>query len=258
MATGLLVVLIGAYARLAPYLTSASKCYEATISFGSETDTDDAEGAVTRRAAVPAELMDRAHARAVLAPFLGASMQTPPTYSAIKVGGKTAHREARAGTALELAPRPMEVLAADLLATEAAAASWSVAFDVSKGTYIRALARDIGRACGSAAHLSALRRTTSGTLTLADAHTMEDMEAAVAEGRFAGLLVDPVLALGLPTVAVDLATGRHGSSFAAPADATLSDGSFASVVRDGVLAGVYRVVAGRLEPAVVLPTGVDL
>ncbi|HEY5506633.1 MAG TPA: tRNA pseudouridine(55) synthase TruB, partial [Coriobacteriia bacterium] len=175
MATGLLVVLIGAYARLAPYLTSASKCYEATIAFGAETDTDDAEGAVTRRAAVPAELLDPGHARVVLSGFLGSSMQTPPAYSAIKVGGRTAHREARAGSAMELEPRPVEVLAAELLATDADAASWNVAFDVSKGTYIRALARDIGRACGSAAHLSALRRTTSGRLTLADSHTLEEM-----------------------------------------------------------------------------------
>jgi len=258
MATGLLVVLIGAYARLAPYLTAATKTYDATIAFGSETDTDDAEGAVTRRAAAPTDLFESEKARAVLSGFLGVSMQTPPAYSAIKVGGKTAHREARAGAALELEPREIDVRIADLLATDPGAATWRVTFDVSKGTYIRALARDIGRACGTAAHLSALRRTTSGPLTLADAHTLDDLDAAAADGSLASLLTDPVRALGLPALGIGPDLGRHGSSFPLPSGFAAERGELVSVLRDGVLAGVYRESAGRLDPVVVLPTGADL
>jgi tRNA pseudouridine55 synthase len=252
------VVLIGAYARLAPYLTAASKTYDASITFGSETDTDDADGAATRHSAVPADLFEPARARAVLSGFIGASMQTPPAYSAIKVGGKTAHREARAGVALELEPRPIDVRIADLLDMDSATATWRVTFDVSKGTYIRALARDIGRASGTAAHLSALRRTTSGPLTLADSHSLDDVDAAAADGSLASLLADPVAALGLPALAIAADVGRHGSSFPVPASFAAPEAGLVSVLRDGVLAGVYRESAGRLDPVVVLPAGADL
>jgi tRNA pseudouridine55 synthase len=255
MATGLLVVLVGAYTRLAPYLTSASKTYEATIAFGTETATDDAEGAITREAPVPAEVSfdDRAHA--ILAALIGPSRQTPPAYSAIKVGGKTAYREARAGAALELEPRDIHVFAANLLEIDADTHSWRVAFEVSKGTYVRALARDLGRAVGSAAHLTALRRTAAGALSLTEAHVLDDVVAAGAEGHIDSLFADPIAVLGLPVLEAQAGAGHFGAGMLLPEGSTFPEQTAVAVTREDRLAGIYNVGHGRLEPAVVLPTG---
>jgi tRNA pseudouridine55 synthase len=255
MATGLLVVLIGAYTRLAPYLTSASKSYEAAITFGSETDTDDAEGETVRTATIPPHVLTPDFARARLAALLGPSLQAPPAYSAIKVEGRVAHRAARSGDPLDLQPREIHVMAADLIAMEADAATWQVAFTVSKGTYIRALARDLGRACGTAAHLSTLRRTASGEVALADAHTLDEVETAAAAGTLEELLADPIAALALPVVATQDRAVLTGGRIPAPAGTSLADGSSVAVTISGRLAGVYRVAGDRLEPAVVFPGG---
>jgi tRNA pseudouridine55 synthase len=255
MATGLLVVLVGPYARLEPYLSGATKAYDARIDFGSETDTDDAEGAVTRTGPVPQTLRDPAFAQSTLSGTLGAAMQMPPAYSAIKVGGRVAHRAARAGEEIELAARPIEVLEATLTALDPVAPSWDVAYTVSKGTYIRALARDLGRACGSAAHLGALRRTASGSLRLADANTLEEIATAATEGRLTDLYADPIIALGMPVLETDAATLANGRSL--PLDATAAFGAapFVAVTTGGRLVGIYRTAADRLAPAVVFATG---
>ena len=150
MATGVLVVLVGPATRLAPYLTSAEKTYEARIAFGAETDTDDAEGRVTLTAAVPDEVCDPFAAAAMVASLVGVHEQIPPAYSAIKRGGVVAYEAARKGEALELEPRTVEVASAELLGVQVDPPAWDVAFAVSKGTYIRALARDLGRAVESA------------------------------------------------------------------------------------------------------------
>jgi tRNA pseudouridine55 synthase len=256
MATGLLVVLVGAYARLAPYLTCAVKSYVATITFGSETDTDDAEGSTIRTAAAPDGIFDPAYAAGVLTRFLGRSSQAPPAYSAIKVDGKTAHRAARAGTPLELEPREIDVVAASLLSADPVARTWQVTFEVSKGTYVRALARDIGRACGSAAHLSALRRTSSGALLLTDAHSLADVVSAGAEGHLHALFLDPVTALGLPVVESRDSAVLTGGAIDAPPDLDAAEGEHVTVTQGGRLAAIYRLTGGRLLPAAVLP-GVD-
>ena len=255
MATGLLVVLVGPYTRLEPYLSAARKSYRARILFGEETDTDDAEGTVVRTAAVPDAVRDPAFAAETLAATVGQSMQMPPAYSAIKVGGRVAYRAARAGEALELAQRPIDVHKATLVSVDPATPSWDVDYEVSKGTYVRALARDLGRACGTAAHLAALRRTASGGLSLTDAHTLDSIGAAAGRGRINDLFTDPIAALDLPVQdadAADLANGRPiplGAAFAG------SDSDLVAVVSDGALAGVYRVHTDRLVPVVVLATG---
>lgn len=257
MATGLLVVLVGPYTRLAPFLTSASKSYEATISFGDETDTDDAEGTTVRSAPVPPEVLDADHARRVLASFTGRTSQVPPAFSAIKLGGETAYRSARAGAPLDLAPREVDVSLADLVLIDAQARTWTVEFHVSKGTYVRALARDIGRACGSAAHLSALRRSSSGNLTLADAHTLDDVASAAAEGHIDALFADPLAALALPVVQSSGGAVFVGAALDTPTGLALPDGAAVSVTSDGRLVAVYRVSGERLTPTVVLPGGRD-
>jgi tRNA pseudouridine55 synthase len=253
MATGLLVVLVGPFTRLEPYLSAAEKSYLARMSFGVETDTDDAEGTAVRSEVVPPECADPAHAREILSAFVGPSLQRPPAFSAIKVGGKVAHRAARAGDALELAPRPIEVIEASLESVDPVAHTWDVAFRVSKGTYVRALARDIGIACGTAAHLSGLRRTASGNLSVDAAHSIADVESAAAEGHVAALFTDPVSATGLPAVSADGAT-RDGRRVARPLDSTLQEGERVAVTDGERLAGIYVVRAAHLVPEAIMPT----
>ena len=210
MATGMLVVLVGPATRLAPWLTAAEKTYEATIVFGSRTDTDDAEGDVIATATVPTQLSDSNFAEERVRSLEREHLQVPPAFSAIKVGGVTAHRAARAGASLELEPRPIRVLHARLLGiADGPPVTWDVELTVSKGTYVRALARDLGESLGTKAHLGALRRTASGTLALDDAHSLADVQDAGAD--VATLFVDPIRALGLPVVPVEEAAAARVS-----------------------------------------------
>lgn len=249
LATGLLVVLVGPYTRLEPYLSSAEKSYLATLRFGAETDTDDAEGAITRTSPTDESLFAPERAREVLRGFLGKSEQQPPAYSAIKVGGQVAHRAARAGGALELAPRPIEVYEAELLSVDADEREWTVAFRVSKGTYVRALARDIGRSAGSAAHLAGLRRTASGASDVAQALSLEDVERAAAVGGIEGLFADPLAALGLPVVEAPRESVECGRSVALSASVQdCAEDTLVAVVAEGELAAVYRRRADLLVP----------
>ncbi len=262
-ATGLLVVLVGPATRLAPYLTAEKKTYLARVAFGAETDTDDAEGEVVREAPVPNEVRDEAAARAIASGFVGTHSQVPPAFSAIKRDGVTAHRAARAGQALELEERLIEVFELELLGVDASEATWDIEVTVSKGTYIRALARDIGREVGSAAHLLGLRRTRSGSVELAGAMTLPEIEAAEGACDIAARFADPVAALGLSAVEVDeggalrvasgsvLSVGVHCSADVCPASGPVA------VVRDGVLLAVYVVTGSTLRAQTVIPGGVQ-
>ena len=182
MATGVLVVCVGEATKLSPWLTAADKTYEATIALGAETDTLDAEGTVTERA--PAERgaaggAVRSARRRSLPPRSSepsrassrATLQTPPAYSAIKQDGERSYALARRGEAPELAPRPVSVLELTLLAAGVdAALPWmTVGLRVSKGYYVRSLARDLAAALGTVAHLTALRRTRSGCFAIEEA-----------------------------------------------------------------------------------------
>ncbi len=261
MATGLLVVLVGPATRLEPYLSAANKAYDAQIAFGAATDTDDAEGVIIRETPVSPRLSEEAFARSVLAQFLGESMQQPPVYSAIKVGGTSAHRAARSGNPLDLAKRPIAVEAAELRAIAVDPVRWSVAFAVSKGTYVRSLARDIGEASGSSAHLTRLVRTASGPLRLSDAYQLEDVLAAAERGELPRLWADPVAALGIPSLEVEpaaVADGRPLTTHAASL-AHLRPGQLVALtsVPSAVLLAIYRVADDRLEPEVVFPDGVS-
>lgn len=256
MATGLLVVLVGPMTRLERFVSAAYKTYEATIAFGTATDTEDAEGEVTATAPVPEALFDESEARALLAGFLGPRMQAPPAYSAIKVGGQTAHRVARAGGELALERRAIDVQAAELLGTDATASQWQVRFTVSKGTYIRSLARDIGLAAGTVAHLAALRRTESGGLRVAGSATLDQIRAAGEQGCVRELFTDPLAALALPVIDVtDEAAEavRVGKPLeTASAEQGAGEGSLSAVAHAGHLLGVYRRESDRLRPEVVL------
>lgn len=159
-ATGLLVLLLGRYTRLCQYITAQDKTYEAEICFGVGTDTDDCDGQVISQQ--DASGLDRSLAEAALDSFLGKQLQTPPQYSAISINGERSYKKARRGEIVIIEPRPIEVFEIETL-------SWpknhllSIRLRVSKGTYIRAIARDLGVKLGMPAHLSNLRRIASGS-----------------------------------------------------------------------------------------------
>ena len=176
-ASGLMIMLVGHAAKLQNDFLLEDKRYTARITFGSATTTDDAQGETTEKSPIPAEVFTEDYARKLLKTFLGEQDQVPPDFSALKQEGRVAHREARKGKPLVFEPRRIKVRRADLMSINEAARSWLVDFDVSKGTYIRALARDIGRAAGTHAHLSDLRRLASGDFSLKDAYTIEEVEA---------------------------------------------------------------------------------
>ncbi len=177
LASGVMIVGVGQATRLLGRITLDRKRYLARIMFGFETTTDDAEGEPTRTAPMKDDLLSPMFATGVLREFLGEQEQVPPAYSAISVNGVRSYRRARAGEDVELPARTVEVYAADLVAVDEVDghAVWTASFDVSKGTYIRSLARDIGRAAGSAAHVADLRRTASGPITSGMCLRMEDL-----------------------------------------------------------------------------------
>lgn len=185
-ATGLLVVLAGRATRLIPHVSGDPKVYEATIRFGAETDTEDLLGAVVREAPPP----DEAAVRAALPALTGWLEQVPPAYSAKRVQGRRAYDLAREGVAVELAPSRVRVDRWELLAWRAGAhVEADVRVTCGGGTYIRSLARDLGRGTGSAAHLVALRRTHSGAFDVARATALADVQAGHAS------LLPPLAAL---------------------------------------------------------------
>lgn len=167
MASGVLVLLFGEACKLSQYLTGQAKRYRAEVRFGTSTDTLDAAGSVVEAASLPAGWLEPARLAAALDAERARLLQVPPAVSAIQVGGVRAHRAARRGEALALEPRPVRV--AELRALAQADAAITLELEVSKGYYVRALARDLGAALGVPAHLSALRRLASGQLTLAHA-----------------------------------------------------------------------------------------
>lgn len=196
LASGVLPICIGPATRLGAYLTGHDKAYRATIAFGVGTDTDDCEGTVTRTGEAPVEAGDRSFAEQAVEQMLGPQKQMPPAYSAIKVNGKKSYEAAREGHIIELSPRDIEVYSAKLIAVRPGVGEqlpeWDVEFRVSKGTYIRALARDLGHKIGCPAHLAALRRLEVGGLTLDECVPLEALEELKLRAA-----LDPVRLLGV-------------------------------------------------------------
>jgi len=215
LASGVLPVCLGEATKLAPFLLGADKEYDVTIRFGVETDTDDAEGAVTATCD-PAALAAVTTAAVVeaLGQFRGPIEQAPPAYAAIKRDGRPLYSYARAGEAIDVAPRAV-VLHALELTHFGGPDDVRLHVHCSKGTYVRALARDLGRALGVGAHVTALRRTRSGPFSLLQARPLpEILEALVRGARSADSTSDLVLVSlpaalrELPQHAVDEATAR--------------------------------------------------
>jgi tRNA pseudouridine55 synthase len=180
MATGVLVAGVGKATRLLGHLALAEKEYQATIRLGQATDTCDAEGEVISGA--PAGALTLGEVRAAAAPLTGEIQQVPPAVSAVKVAGTRAYRLARAGTTPVLAPRAVTVRSFCIISQRRAGDLLDVDVTVtcSSGTYIRALARDLGEALGVGGHVSMLRRTRAGAYDLSMARTLGQLEAELA------------------------------------------------------------------------------
>ena len=195
LATGVLPVCIGPATRLDAYLVGHDKEYLVGIRFGWETTTDDAEGEATIHAEVPPHLEDEGYAQSFIASLVGEHQQIPPAYSAIKINGQTAYKLARSGKEAEIEPRTIMVHASELRGIERdddGNLTWHVAFTVSKGTYIRSLARDIGRGLHCAAHVATLKRTRAGRISLDSCVSLDTLEHLKDDAA-----LDPVRVLGV-------------------------------------------------------------
>jgi tRNA pseudouridine55 synthase len=184
LATGVLLVCLGAATRLAEYLMSGRKVYRVVVQLGVETDTYDADGTVLRADPLPDLTLDQI-GRALVS-FEGIIQQVPPPYSALRHHGTRLYRLARQGTPLRAAPRPVEIEAIRLLAWESPRLTLEVA--CSPGTYIRSLAHDLGHVLGTGAHVSELTRLASGSWRIEEAVTLEQLRAALEAGDWVQLV----------------------------------------------------------------------
>lgn len=212
-ATGVLPLSAGKATRFAQFYLKSRKAYQGVIQFGFATDTYDATGTPAGEP-VPADI-ERAKLEAVFLEFTGRVMQTPPPFSAKRVGGTRAYKLARKQKPVQLAPVEVEIYALELLSLENGRASFAV--ECSGGTYVRSLAHDVGQKLGCPAHLASLRRTSVAEFTEERAVTLEALEGAIVEGRLESCLV-PVETLlpGCPELVVrgrEEQSVRHGHSF---------------------------------------------
>jgi tRNA pseudouridine55 synthase len=181
MATGVLLLGVNKGTRLLGHLALTDKRYTATVRLGASTETDDAEGAVlTTAPAAQVAGLDAATVRAVAERFVGAIEQVPSSVSAVKVDGRRAYQRVRDGEVVELRPRPVTVLELTVGDPEPGDGYLDVPLEVhcSSGTYVRAIARDLGNALGVGGHLTALRRTAVGPVGIAEATPLADAEEA--------------------------------------------------------------------------------
>lgn len=172
MATGLLIILVGKATRISQYLISLDKEYTGTIELGKITDTQDAEGEVMETRPVPA--LTEAEVLAGMRSFLGDQYQTPPMYSAIKIGGVPLYKKARKGQEVEREPRFIRISNFELTGFELPRFDFKLR--CSKGTYVRTIAHDLGQKLGCGAHLAALRRTATDQFNVDQALTMDEIE----------------------------------------------------------------------------------
>jgi tRNA pseudouridine55 synthase len=256
LATGILPIALGEATKTVAYAVEGQKDYEFTVRWGAATDTDDAEGrivATSEARPAPEEI------EALLPSLTGDVLQVPPAFSAVKIAGERAYDLARTGEAVELEPRPVHI--------EALALNRSPDRDTAvlsarcgKGTYVRALARDMGRALGCLGHVIALRRTRVGCFGEAHAVTLEELRAAASEGE-AGLrrVLRPVEAVldGLAALSVghdDAARLLRGQPVLVRGHGAYAPGPAYATCR-GRLVAVGRIDRGELHPTRVFNFG---
>ncbi|MEB3104325.1 MAG: tRNA pseudouridine(55) synthase TruB [Cyanobacteriota bacterium] len=252
--TGVLPIALGPATRLLPYL-NGDKAYRGVVQLGVSTNTDDLEGEVLERNPVPP--LSASELEAALAPFRGAISQVPPQVSAVHVDGVRAYARVRRGESLELAARPVTIHGLELLGWDPTSGQLELELRCSAGTYVRALARDLGAALGCGGALARLRRTEALGFGLEQAVPLEVLDAG-REGGAPPPLLDPLAPLAhLPhhRLSAEEETGwRCGRAPQLPA--TLAELTAATAVvvldPDGNLAGMARAGEGLLQPKLVL------
>ena len=253
LASGCLPIALGEATKTVPFVVDGRKTYFFTVRWGEERDTDDAEGRVVNTSE---SRPDAAAIQALLPRFVGTIEQIPPRFSAIKIGGERAYDLARDGEAVEITPRAVTIFRLELLETPDPDHA-VLAAECGKGTYVRALARDLGRALGAFGHVSALRRSRVSPFSESDMISLERLEslchrAAAGEGNLADLLLPVETALDdIPALAVspaDAARLQRGQ-------AVLLRGRDAAVVRGTVqvassdqLVAIAEVDRGEIVP----------
>jgi tRNA pseudouridine55 synthase len=247
MATGVLVLGVGRATRLLHHLVLADKAYTATIRLGRSTDTDDAEGELIASSSV-ADVTDD-DVRAAMTKLSGAIEQVPSAVSAIKVGGRRAYKRVRAGESVTLAARPVTVTRFDALGfrREADTIDVAVGVECSSGTYVRALARDLGVALGVGGHLTELRRTRVGPFGL-------DMARPLGAELSTLRLADAVRA-ALPVRDVDVEEARE-LSYGRPIETHGIPGTYGAIAADGEVVALLREDGPLARPVLVFtPAG---
>ena len=240
MATGVLVIGIGDATRLLQYVVDGRKAYEATISLGAATVTDDVEGEITQRAdPQQLEALSDEAILACLAKMIGDIAQRPSSVSAIKVAGKTAHQRVRDGEVFELPARQVHIESISVASIERSSEAFHISISVrcSAGTYIRAIARDLGAELGVGGHLIALRRTEVAPFDLSQCLPWEEAE-----------LLDTATGIGkiLPIRHLDLAELTE-VSFGRMIEPSVSNGVTAALNNDGRFVALLenRLIGGR-------------
>lgn len=242
MATGVLPVFIGRATRAAEFLESAEKEYVAGLRLGVVTDTQDTSGTVLETNSV---CVTRAQLEATLRQFLGPIEQIPPMYSAIKINGQKLYELARRGQEVARRPRSITIHALELL--EGEGADWAVRVRCSKGTYVRTLCHDLGRALGCGGCMSSLRRTRAGSFTLAQAVTMQQV-LDFAAGQDPQQLLMPVDAVfaAHPPLIVTLGQAAKLKNGAQVKDWQFQPGTYRVYAEDGEFLLLGRVEGGVL------------
>jgi len=243
LATGVLPVALGEATKLIPYLSRAPKTYDFTVRWGEARDTDDAEGAVTTTSGNrPSEDA----IRVLLPRYTGVISQLPPKFSALKLAGQRAYDLARDGQEVELTPRNVEVFSLDLVATRQDEADFTVT--CGSGTYVRALARDMGADLGCFGHINRLCRTRVGCFRLEDAILLESLGDFGHNPPPSGVLLPLQTVLDdIPALAVTAAEAdrlRHGQTVQVP----FSRHGETAVTCDGVLVAMASLEGGVLQP----------
>jgi tRNA pseudouridine55 synthase len=247
-ATGLLILCIGHATRLSEYLIGESKVYTGLMKLGERTNTDDLDGEVIERRPVQVSAQDLARAQAA---FTGQLMQVPPQYSAVQIGGQRAYKMARHGETVDLPARPVHVYELALW-FDVVCPLYSVGIRVrcSAGTYIRALARDIGETLRCGAHLTVLRRQHSGGFSLDEAVTLEQLQQAAAGGDWQRFLLPMDRAVAhLPPMTLDEAASQRfvqGQWIALPDSSSRQDSAGLCRIYD---AGGRFIAVGQIDGA---------
>jgi tRNA pseudouridine55 synthase len=247
MATGVLVLGVGRATRLLHHLVLADKAYTATIRLGQTTVTDDAEGDVL--SSTSAADVTEAAVGAEIAALTGAIEQVPSAVSAIKVDGERAYRRVRSGERVTLAARAVTITRFDAVGFRRVGdfADVDVAVECSSGTYVRALARDLGTALGVGGHLTGLRRTRVGPFGLAQARTLEQLAAAADP---VGLSLADAVRTAMPLRDVDPSEG-HELSFGRSIAACGLAGTYGAMAADGEVVALLREDGPRAHPVLV-------